>query len=467
MPEVLVMLELEPGLWAEQNFASCQLGDQRRTRRAVHYAALVAAKPEGSTPQQVEKWSDLKAIYGMLANEDVTFAALTQPHFELTRRQCRQQRHVLLLDDTTEVSFNHRAKIEGLGMLQHEQQQGFLLHSSLALDAATDEVLGLAGQTIRHRRRVKREHANRRLQREDRESRLWGDVIDQVGPPPDGVRYTHVCDRGADNFEVLCHFQQQSCDFVVRAAQLTRTVEVAEAKQSLQEALQAAPLLGAYQLDVPASSKQKGRTALLEVRAVSVTLPPPHNTTAYVRQSGIRSITLTAIEAREAKPRHGWPVKQETLHWVLLTSHVSSSWEQAWEVLGFYERRWTVEEFHKGLKTGCNLEGRQYTTAHSLEAVTAILSVAAVRLLQIKTLAKREPELPATNLIPRSWLSALSHLRNKEIITIHQFLRELAGLGGFLGRKGDGEPGWITLWRGFDKLSLILRGLEIPRRRSG
>jgi hypothetical protein len=461
------MLELEAGPWAEQNFGSCQLGDVRRTKRAVQYAALVAAKPDGTTPTQVEKWSDLKAVYRLLASEQVTFAALTQPHYALTRHQCGQQRHVLLLNDTTDVSFGQRAEIDGLGMLKHEQHQGFLLHSSLALDASTGEVLGLAGQTIRHRRRVKREHANRRLKREDRESRLWGDVIDQVGPPPEGVLFTHVCDRGADNFEVFCHFVQQRCDFVVRAAQLTRSVECEGASISLQQALAAAPLLGTYQLAVSASPTQQARTALIEVRAVKVTLPRPHNTTAYVRQSGIRSITMHVVEAREVKPRSGWPTKQQPLHWVLLTSHPSASFEQACDVIAMYERRWAIEEFHKGLKTGCNLEGRQYTTAHSLEAVTAILSVAAVRLLQIKTLAKRDPERPAASLVPHTWLAALSHLRKKQITTLRQFLRELAGLGGFLGRKSDGEPGWITLWRGFDKLSLILRGLELPRRRFG
>ena len=138
------MLELEPGLWAEQNFGNCQLGDQRRTRRAVHYAALVAAQPDGSTPQQVEKWSDLKAIYRMLANQDVTFAALTQPHFELTQRQCHQQPHVLLLDDTTEVIFNHRAEIEGLGLLQRKQQ-GFLLHSVISRRCRHGRGPGLGG----------------------------------------------------------------------------------------------------------------------------------------------------------------------------------------------------------------------------------------------------------------------------------------------------------------------------------
>jgi hypothetical protein len=461
------MLELEAGRWAQQNFGSCQLGDERRTRRAVQYAASVAVKPEGSTPQQVEKWSDLKAIYGMLASEAVTFHALAGPHYALTRQECSGRRHVLLLNDTTEVSFNHRDKIAGLGLLKHEKHQGFLLHSSLAVDAASEEVLGLAGQTIRHRQRVKREHANRRLQRADRESRLWGDVIDQVGPPPEGVRFTHVCDRGADNFEVFCHFEQQGCDFVVRAAQLRRTVEVSGEQLSLQEALAAAPVLGTYRLSVPASANQRARQALLEVRVVKVTLPRPRNTTAYVKQSGIDSITMCVVEAREVQTRSGWPPKQQPLQWVLLSSHLVESFDEAWEVIRIYERRWTIEEFHKGLKTGCNLEGRQYTTAQSLEAVTAILSVAAVRLLQIKTLAKRDPEHPAEHLMPPSWLVALTHLRKKPIHTIRQFIRELAGLGGFLGRKGDGEPGWITLWRGFDKLTLVLRGLEIPRQRSG
>lgn len=136
------MLELEAARWAEQNFGSCQLGDQRRTKRAVHYAALVAAKPEGSTPQQVEKWSDLKAIYGMLANEDVTFAALTQPHFELTRWQCRQQRHVLLLDDTTEVSFRTYPNTEqpATCIVERGKDGSFTRHG-------VGHVLRLAGET--------------------------------------------------------------------------------------------------------------------------------------------------------------------------------------------------------------------------------------------------------------------------------------------------------------------------------
>jgi hypothetical protein len=44
--------------------------------------------------------------------------------------------------------------------------------------------------------------------------------------------------------------------------------------------------------------------------------------------------------------------------------------------------------------------------------------------------------------------------------TARDFLREVAKLGGFLGRKSDGEPGWITIWRGLNKLLQCLRGAK-------
>jgi hypothetical protein len=126
--------------------------------------------------------------------------------------------------------------------------------------------------------------------------------------------------------------------------------------------------------------------------------------------------------------------------------------------------RWLIEEFHKCLKTGCRLESRLQMTAQRLEAVAGILSVLAVRLLQLKSIANKQPELPAEHVVPRAWLTMLRKLRRRPIVTVRDFFRHLAGLGGFLMRKGDGEPGWITLWRGLDKLLLCLRGTVAAKR---
>ena len=144
-----------------------------------------------------------------------------------------------------------------------------------------------------------------------------------------------------------------------------------------------------------------------------------------------------------------------------------TTFEDAWQILEYYETRWSIEEFHKCLKTGCRLESRLYTQASSLKAVTGMLSVLAVRLLQLKSVARLQPDLPAEPIVPKRWLTMLRALRQAPILTVRDFFRHLAGLGGFLMRKGDGEPGWITIWRGLTKLLLCLRGATAARRKCG
>ncbi len=124
-----------------------------------------------------------------------------------------------------------------------------------------------------------------------------------------------------------------------------------------------------------------------------------------------------------------------------------------------------MEDFHKSLKTGCRVEERQYATAKRLEAITALLSITAVRILQLRDVARQTPQRPATDVVPKRWATVLSALRRTPIKTVRDFFRQMAGLGGHLLRKGDGEPGWITLWRGFEKLHLAVRAVDCCQRR--
>ena len=105
-------LELDVNVWAEQQFGQCDLGDKRRTRRAVQAAAQFAAHPNGSTPKQTESWSDCEGAYRLFQENDVTFQALTLPHFQQTR--ARETGHYLLLGDTTTVDFGAKRKVQGL-----------------------------------------------------------------------------------------------------------------------------------------------------------------------------------------------------------------------------------------------------------------------------------------------------------------------------------------------------------------
>ena len=111
-----------------------------------------------------------------------------------------------------------------------------------------------------------------------RESEVWGRVIDRVGPPAEQARFIHVCDRGADNFEVYCHLRANRADWVIRAAQLHRTVlDAVGERRALRDILQEQSCAGAYDLQVRANKQQPARTARIEVRFTKFTMPQPQH----------------------------------------------------------------------------------------------------------------------------------------------------------------------------------------------
>lgn len=461
----MAIIQLEVAAWAEAQFGNCELGDQRRNRRMVKLAAQVAAQPDASTPKQTERWADCKAAYRLFDREEVTFEALIGPH-------CAQTRAVgagtwLVINDTTELNYGVNRDIEGLGRIGDGWSRGFFLHTAMLVGANTDEIIGLAAQElfIRPLRKLPpATTARRKLRR--RESEVWGRVIDCVGPPPEEARFVHVCDRGADSFEVYCHLQANRSGWVIRAAQLHRIVlDDLARRRSLEDILSEQPTAGSYELDVRANKNQAARTARMEVRIAKIALPRPKHVSKYERQSGIQQIPMWVVEAREVDAPRG----VEPLRWVLLTSEKVRTFTDAWRVLGWYEKRPLIEEYHKCLKTGCRAEARQYEQAHRLAAVIGLLSVVAVRLVQLKMVARKEPDRPASQVIPKAWLETLRAVTKmrRPIHTVHEFFRGLAMFGGFLGRKGDGEPGWQTIWGGLDKLLLCVRGATAMSQKCG
>src|SRR5437660_6809777 len=102
---------LNPKSWAEQTFGGVRLHDLRRTKRAVQAASKLAENPLGSLPAQMQTWKESKALYRLLDEPDVSFAALMQPHLQQTREQATSSPMVLLVQDTTDIDLSHRHKI--------------------------------------------------------------------------------------------------------------------------------------------------------------------------------------------------------------------------------------------------------------------------------------------------------------------------------------------------------------------
>lgn len=446
--------------WAEQQFAACRLGDRRRTKRLIQVAEQVANHPSASFPDQMQSWSDLKAAYRLFDANEVTFEAIAASHWRQTRWVGPGR--YLVLADTTEIDFGYRREIDGLSRIGNGSSTGFLLHNALLVESQSEALVGVAAQAIHYRQPApKKENKSQRFKRE-RESRVWGDVIDQVGRPGEGVGWIHVCDRGADDFEVFCHLRENLSDWVVRASSRHRLILTpGDRTRPLDEYLQTLPLADTYELCLRTRPKQPARTAKLEVRLGPLWMPVPRHKSPYVKALEPEPIAMWAVWVREVNAPKG----AKPIEWVLYTSLPVETFGDAWRIVEYYECRWMIEEYHKALKTGCSVQRRLLQSADRLEAMVGLMSVVAVRLLQLKSVARSEPERPARTVVPPLWLEMLKaarkNLRRVNDLSIYQFYRELAKLGGFLGRRSDGDPGWITIWRGWEKLRTLVQGAQL------
>ena len=409
-------------------------------------------------PQQTETWGDLKAAYRLLDRPEATSQALAAPHWQLTRSQAEPGRF-LIVDDTTEIDFGSTRQATGLGPVGRGTGRGFLIHSALVVTPRDEWVVGLAGQVLFHRQPAPKGETLTQKLRRDRESAVWGQLIEQVGPPPGTAQWVHVMDRGADDFEVFCRARRMGTDWVGRVKSRNRRVGNEAGHEGPLSDVCAVPAAGGYTLTLRARPKQPARRAHLEVAFAPVTTLIPRHPAASLKALTPQPIPQWAVWAPGNPP----PTVKEPIDWVLLTSLPVRNLEEAMEVIGYYEKRWLIEEWHKALKTGCRVEGRQLHASPGLEALTGVLSVVAVRLLQMKEMARREPHRAAQDVVPARYVELVHRARRgrgrPEDWTIRDFFRGLAGLGGFLGRKSDGEPGWITIWRGWDTLHWMLRAL--------
>lgn len=451
----------DPATWAAIQFAAAQLGDRRRTRRLVTLAAQVAADPTSSLPKQTGDWGDLKAAYRLLDRPEATFAAIASPHWRATVEGAGAGRS-LILDDTTEIDFGPTRKAAGLGPVGSGVGRGFLIHSGLMVAPGDEGVAGLAGQILFHRRPAPKGETRAQRRKRDRESAVWGQLIELIGPPPAGAQWVHVMDRGADDFEVHCRARRAGVDWIGRIkARHRRVRDEAGQELTLGQAVAQAATAGGYVLPLRARPGQKARRARIEVAYAPVEVEVPRQPAESLKALAPEPIAQWAVWAREVDVP-AWV--KEPIDWLLLTSLPVRSLEAAMEVIGYYEKRWMIEEWHKALKTGCQVEARQLATSGGLEALTGLLSVVAVRLLQLREVARREPGRAALELIPRRYVELVCRARRRgqpERWTVRDFFRGVAGLGGFLGRKGDGEPGWITIWRGWQVLHWMLQGAQL------
>ena len=404
--------QLRVVFWAGE-LRLCELGDKRRTDRLVKTADLIVQHPGGTLPDKLQSPAALEGLYRLAHQKKVTHAAVLQPHRDQTFQRMRNYSGtVLTIHDASELDYSGKKMLTKLGQIGNGKRRGYISHNTLAVGFETEEVLGLANQILFRRPQVpKKESRAHRRQRQTRESRLWKRGSVALGSRPTDQLWVDVCDRGADVFEYLDHKHQRGEFYVVRACQ-DRCIEVEKEGENARTKLFAhaytLPSFGQREVSVPARNGQPAHKATVYVTAGALRLLPPRQPRGEHRRE---PLDVWVVLVKEIDP----PVGVEPLEWVLLSNVAVNTWEEAGVRIDWYRCRWIVEEFHKAIKTGCDIEALGFHKEERLEPVIALLSVVGVFLLQLRNWSRREDakEQPAREVVPLGWVQVLSQWRHQ------------------------------------------------------
>jgi hypothetical protein len=439
--------------WSIREFHGLDLGDERLNRRLLVLAESFGAHPQAPINQASADWQATKAAYAFFANPKAQPADILLPHQQRTLERMAAYPLILAVQDTSFLNYTHHPATGGLGPIGGHQR-GLVMHSTLAftpqglpLGILEQQLWVRPDQTPSTRRAKRRPIA-------EKESYKWLAALrETITMTPSEIRLLTVADREADIFEFLAEADDLDAEYVIRAAQ-DRCVAGEVGHLWAHMATQA--VIGEVTVEVAARPGRPARQAELRVRVAQVTLQPP------LRGADDEGIWLSplrvwAIWLHEERP----PEKVEPIDWLLLTNVAIASWQDTTERIGWYCVRPGIESWHKIVKSGCTVEDCRLEDAERLKPYLTLMGIIAWRLFWLTHINRVTPEAPCSAILAEhEWKALYTSIHRSPSLpatlpSVRQVVRWIAQLGGFLGRKGDGEPGITTIWRGWSRLTDI------------
>jgi hypothetical protein len=452
--------------------AAANFKDRRLAVRLRGLAERFVAKPDASFPKALVGSAELEAAYRFFGNAAVSPDAILDGHFAGMRQRCERESTVLAIHDTTAISFRHDGQRKGDdGDLLPKQR--FFAHVSLVIaDDGTRRPLGVASLDTWYR------GASYQGGGWHDEYDRWWLMAQLTSQRLSHQSVVHLMDREADDYWLFHNLTSNGQRFVVRArASGGRTrLLVDDDFRQLHEAV--ASLETLVERDVKLSKRRKKgsevhdgihppretRLTRLSIAARTLTLKRPKR---HPKQSKARraatlapTIKLNVVRVWEPTP----PPGEKPVEWVLFTTDPIDNEEQILQIVDRYRARWVIEEYFKALKTGCAYESRQLADYESLTNALALFAPIACTLLDLRSEARRAPDSSADVVLTRSQievLRVLGRVKLPDAPTTRDVLLAVAALGGHI--KWNGDPGWLTLSRGYADLLMLTAGWEAAK----
>jgi len=396
------------------------------------------------------------------ANKKVTVKRIVASWSERTVTAVAE-RHVLALQDTTEVSIATRpGHRRGLGKCGHGNARGVLAHAMLAVDADNGACLGLVTGTVWNRDKPVTSPLRKRLLAQ-RESRRWVETAEAARPLlAKAAMVTFVADREGDIYPTWARAPAEGFH-VLNRVMSNRCLVGAAKGESLYTVAASFPLSDTRVIALPARLPGRAaRDARVELRFGEVEIARPVNEKDRTLAASVR---LRLVEVREIDPPQG----AEAVHWRLLSTHPVEDLAKAWQIVTWYKARWTIEQLFRTMKSqGFGLEDSQMQTSEGLTKLAAVAAKAAcieMQLVQERDGAHGSPAVTVFSADEIETIEALNPtLEGKTIRQQNQYgTGSLARAGWVIARLGAWNcyghpPGPITFHRGMERFNAIHLG---------
>jgi hypothetical protein len=454
----------DPAHWAEEEFGTIRLYDDRLKQRLYTVAQDFYRCPQGNIPQACGG-SRARAVgtYRLFQNEKVTMNVILDAHTEATIERIKQYPVVLAPQDTTTLDYTTHPMTKDLGPVSHvnDKSIGLLLHDTLAF-TEDGTPLGIVDAQCwaRDPEDKGKKYRRKELPIEQKESVKWLRSFQKVAQIqklcPDTMLVS-IGDRESDIYELFLEASKdlQGPRLLVRAEKSrNRRVE----QQPLWDLMASQSVAGTLKIHIPHSgSHQKARDAWIDIRFAQVSLSPPSRCPSD-KPIQVWAVYATERDAPEEVTEAGAPLAP--IEWMLLTTVAVESFADAQKRVEWYSGRWGIEVYHRTLKSGCRIEDRQLGTADRLETCLGIDMVVAWRIYHLTMLGRETPNVPCTVFFKDIEWKALCCYVNKtpdppqHPPSLYEAICLVAALGGFMGGKKNGPPGTQTLWRGLQRLDI-------------
>ena len=463
--------------WIASEFNETSFGDQRLNERFVGITRGLAGKSEKNISSAFDDWKDIKACYRFFSNEKVSSKKILEPHQKNTLERIRKHKRVLFIQDTVVFSLGDRPGSSNLcfcskNNISKKPVKGLILHGLLAV-ADSGLPLGIVEQHFVDRKSFKdkgrlSKTQYQKLPIERKESFRWLEFIKFSNSCDTGEsEIIHVTDREGDIYELYRECEYLDEKFLIRASHnrdINKTVRRGNSDEKLFDTLESSKAAGRVTIKINSSQPgKKYRKAILTVIFKKISMPPPHNRTLGNSNNHLPMVEMTAIMAIEKNP----PKNESPLKWILLTNLHVDSLGGAIDKVKLYSMRWNIELLHKIMKSGFAMEKAQLRDGERLKKYITLKSILSWRIFWI-TRYFYEAKSKNCELVFSAHEWKILYRKNnpgsavpKKPPKIGEVYHCLGKLGGFIGCKGDGDPGFISIWRGWMRFTNLLEDYDL------